>query len=279
MSDQKGYHFWGRDLFEFYGLTTFEEQSSTFSTGVLLFKNCEAVANMFSSCVKFSRKFLHDFYERHSENPDSFNMCDQPTINFLSIKNRLVNTSLMPDYASNHPAEMPLIAHFPGGLGNPMKVKNMNAYIDKYASHFYALRFILAGQTPDLSKGQESSEVLVLKTDDTTLICHKIEPKAISWARKLALEINENELPLVLATNFDGRLICTIKNRGGKFLTCEPDGTIHFDRDQAQHWEEFELLHRPDSPYHFDIIDYRGSVVIKSAVVIKQNQQVGFLEN
>ena len=271
LSIQEGYHYWGKDLFDFYGLTTFEEQTSTFTTGVLLFRNCEAVANMFSVCVKISRKFISDFYEMHSEYPDFFNLCDQPTINFLSIKNRLVNTSLMPAYACNHPADMPLIAHFPGGLGSPHKVQNMNAYIEKYASHFFFLRFFLAGHSPPLSEKQESSEALIVVSDESTRICFDTEFSGISRASKLAKAIIENELLYVSAINFDGRLICAIRNSMGKFLTCELDGTIHFGRDQPFECEEFEFLSRSDSPFHFDIIDYRGNVVLISALVNKYN--------
>jgi lipopolysaccharide biosynthesis glycosyltransferase len=117
---------WGQNLFgqEVYNY----EDKSAFTTGIMLFKNCENI------------KFLFDKTREYMiQNPHIFNCYDQPYIVYNAFKYKLFNNKVMKSYAINVNYEVDsdiIIHHFPGGVGNYEKkytlmlnfLKNVNEY-------------------------------------------------------------------------------------------------------------------------------------------------------
>lgn len=136
--------FWGRDIFDFYGYSEEEQMAQSFTTGILLFRNCHSVKTLFSKALKFSRRFVHDFSLNHGAKPHVFNFCDQPSINFLAIRERAVDTSLLSKFCQNNPERRVLIAHFPGGIGSRNKLEKMCGYIFSEINYFIQLLVLSA---------------------------------------------------------------------------------------------------------------------------------------
>ena len=117
-----------------------------FSTGVLLFKNCNSVENIFLRSQSFSRKFIQQYERNFGENVDEFSRCDQPTINFLLNKESLVDVKSLSKFVKNNPKQNQqfLISHFPGGIGNKNKALKVLNFLERdpkgFSNIIYQLR-------------------------------------------------------------------------------------------------------------------------------------------
>ena len=102
-----------------------------FSTGILLFKNCSSVENIFSRSRTFSWNFIQQFERNFDEPVHPFSRSDQPTINFLLNDKRLVEIDTLKEFAINNPNidQQFLISHFPGIVGNTDKPSKVFAFL------------------------------------------------------------------------------------------------------------------------------------------------------
>jgi len=123
---------YGKQIFDFYGKTYDVEKKMTFTTGILGFKNCASVKNVFSKAQNFSRSFVQHFKrKRPNSKLHLFSRCDQPTINYLLNCKSLINVGLLDDIITNDPKDIPHVAHFPGGLGNKNKSTKVYNFLSK----------------------------------------------------------------------------------------------------------------------------------------------------
>jgi hypothetical protein len=103
------YHlnYWGKSLFGS-EINNYSDKTA-FSSGILLFNNCESIKNLFS-------KINEDIINR----PNHFDCCDQPYVVYNAFKYNLYNNKVMKSFAINNcldPSVNKVIYHFPGGPG------------------------------------------------------------------------------------------------------------------------------------------------------------------
>jgi predicted O-methyltransferase YrrM len=101
------YDFWGKTLFGD-ELTNYNDTSG-FTSGILLFNNCEKIKTLFD-------KMKEDIIKR----PYSFGCFDQPYIVYNAFKYNLYNNKILKDYVVNNDNNIhsnKVIHHFPGGIG------------------------------------------------------------------------------------------------------------------------------------------------------------------
>lgn len=123
---------YGKEIFKFYGKAYDVEKKMTFTTGILGFKNCSSVKNVFSKAQNFSRNFIQHFKRNHPDRKlHSFYRCDQPSINYLLNCKSLVNVGLLNHVVINNPKGIPHIAHFPGDPGNKNKSTKVYNFLCK----------------------------------------------------------------------------------------------------------------------------------------------------
>jgi predicted O-methyltransferase YrrM len=85
------------------------EDISAFTSGILLFKNCEKIKNLFT-------KIREDIVNR----PTNLNCYDQPYIVYNAFKYNLFNNKILKEYVVNNDNNIhsdKIIHHFPGGPG------------------------------------------------------------------------------------------------------------------------------------------------------------------
>ncbi len=133
---EQGEPYHGQQIYNFYGKRF--ENSSSFSTGVLGFRNCSTVENIFSNAQKFSRKFIQKFERKPNEVLIPFTRSDQPSLNFLlNQKESMVNTKCLEDIVINNPKkEKFLISHFPGGVGRADKPFKIFRFLTREDNEF-----------------------------------------------------------------------------------------------------------------------------------------------
>ena len=114
--------YWGKSLFgdevENY------PDKRAFSSGILLFNNCESIRNLFSNINE-------DIIKR----PNRFECCDQPYIVYNAFKCNLYDNKSLKSTAINNcndPSVNKVIHHFPGGPGiHQDKIQNMKKFLYK----------------------------------------------------------------------------------------------------------------------------------------------------
>ena len=122
------------------------EKMKHFSTGVLLFKRCKSVENIFSRSQSFSRKFIQEYERNFDDRLAPFSRSDQPTINFLLNNKFLVDVKSLKEFVKNNPKnnQQFLISHFPGGVGNKNKPSKVLNFLErdqkKFSDIIYQLR-------------------------------------------------------------------------------------------------------------------------------------------
>ena len=99
------------------------EDKSAFTSGILLFNNCENIKNLFSFIIE-------DIQNR----PHTFGGYDQPYIVYNAFKNNCYNNKILKQYAVNNDQNAhsdKIIHHFPGGPGiYAHKIQYMNIFLD-----------------------------------------------------------------------------------------------------------------------------------------------------
>jgi predicted O-methyltransferase YrrM len=113
--------FWGKSLFgdEIYNYT----DTSAFTSGILLFNNCEKIKNLFDIINE-------DIVNR----PYHFSCYDQPYIVYNAFKYNLYNNKILNSFAVNEDNNIhsdKVIHHFPGGPGvYAHKIVNMTKFLN-----------------------------------------------------------------------------------------------------------------------------------------------------
>jgi lipopolysaccharide biosynthesis glycosyltransferase len=117
--------FWGKTLFVSAGeleLYTNSNNSTAFSSGIMLFNNCEKIKNLFS-CIK------EDMIKR----PFTFYCHDQPYIVYNAFKYGLYDNQVLKEFAVNNDHDInssKIIHHFPGDPGmHQNKLKHMLRFL------------------------------------------------------------------------------------------------------------------------------------------------------
>jgi len=112
--------FWGKSLFG-NEIDNYEDKSA-FTSGILLFNNCEIIKDLFNKTIKAFDTF-------------NFVLNDQPYMVYNAFKYNLYNNkilkSLVENYYNNSQNDK-VIYHFPGGPGGyEHKIHNMTIFLDK----------------------------------------------------------------------------------------------------------------------------------------------------
>ena len=114
--------FWGKTLFVNAGDLELYTNKNAFSSGIMLFNNCEKIKNLFS-CIK------EDMIKR----PFTFYCHDQPYIVYNAFKYDLYDNKVLKEFAVNNDHDInssKIIHHFPGDPGmHQNKLKHMFAFL------------------------------------------------------------------------------------------------------------------------------------------------------
>ena len=114
---------WGCLLFDLNNELDNYEDKSAFTSGILLFNNCEKIKDLFNK-----------INEHINSSPYKFGTYDQPYIIYNAFKYNLYNNKLLKDVAANNSYNMIdniVIHHFAGGPGvYGHKIYNMNIFIN-----------------------------------------------------------------------------------------------------------------------------------------------------
>jgi lipopolysaccharide biosynthesis glycosyltransferase len=115
--------FWGKTLFQNAGdLELYTNKPKAFTSGILLFNNCETIKNLFS-CINL------DIVKR----PFKFYCHDQPYIVYNAFKYDLYDNQILKDFVVNNDHDIyssKTINHFPGDPGmHENKLKYMFAFL------------------------------------------------------------------------------------------------------------------------------------------------------
>ena len=116
------YH--GYELFDF---SKNNPNTTAFTSGILLFNNCDEVRELFYRIIKD----INNNLKNNKIKPVAY---DQAFINYHAIKDNLYNNTLLKKYAINNPENFKYnnhaISHFPGGVGNyNSKFDKMKSYL------------------------------------------------------------------------------------------------------------------------------------------------------
>jgi predicted O-methyltransferase YrrM len=115
------YDFWGKTLFgdEIHNYS----DTTAFTSGILLFNNCEKIKNLF-------QKIIEDMCNR----PNYPNFYDQPYIVYNAFKYNLYNNKLLNSLVVNNEYNIhsdKVIYHFPGGVGvYDHKIEKMTTFLN-----------------------------------------------------------------------------------------------------------------------------------------------------
>lgn len=113
--------FWGKTLFG-NEVTNYDDKTA-FSSGILLFNNCEKIKELFQKINEdiINRPYVNDFY-------------DQPYIVYNAFKYNLYNNKILKTLAVNNDSNIhsdKVIYHFPGGPGDyHNKIINMTNFLN-----------------------------------------------------------------------------------------------------------------------------------------------------
>jgi hypothetical protein len=115
--------FWGKSLFvSACDLETYDKEATAFTSGILLFNNCEKIKNLFTN-------IRHDMIAR----PFQFYCHDQPYIIYNAFKYGLYDNQLLKPFVVNNDYNVcssKIIHHFPGGPGiHQNKINNMIKFL------------------------------------------------------------------------------------------------------------------------------------------------------
>lgn len=116
--------FWGKSLFLTAGdLHVYDKNTSAFTSGILLFNNCNKIRDLFSN-------IKNDIIAR----PHQFYCHDQPYIIYNAFKYGLYDNQLLKEYVVNNDHSVnsnKIIHHFPGDPGlHQHKIKHMFTFLD-----------------------------------------------------------------------------------------------------------------------------------------------------
>jgi hypothetical protein len=112
---------------EFFDFSTINNATPSFTSGILLFNNCNEIKNLFN----ITMNAIIENINNNGIKPVAY---DQAFINYYAIINNLYNNTLLINYCINNPEifnyKNHIISHFPGGVGNySSKYDKMNNYI------------------------------------------------------------------------------------------------------------------------------------------------------
>ena len=102
--------FYGKEYFDF---TKVDPKTPAFSSGIILFNNCNEVKNLFNE--------INIFVEDNIKNNGTHSCAyDQAILNYFAITKNIYDNKLLNYYAVNNPASFNtyVINHFPGGVGS-----------------------------------------------------------------------------------------------------------------------------------------------------------------
>jgi len=123
--------YWGKSLFG--NRVNKYSDKSAFTSGILLFKNCNEIKYLFKKIIKSFIKRPHFFH-------------DQPHIVYNAFKYKLFNNKILKSYCINNNYNIYsniIIHHFPGGPGvYTHKIKNMNTFL-MYIKYKLLFSFII----------------------------------------------------------------------------------------------------------------------------------------
>ncbi len=118
---RRDHPFYGYHLFREAGLLDAWRDAAVFSSGVLCFRPTEEVRALFDDM-----KALRDETQAGALGQVAGHQFDQPYMNFLGLTRGLVEADGLDGLVANNPdaaaPRLPLIAHFPGSVGNPDKI-------------------------------------------------------------------------------------------------------------------------------------------------------------
>ena len=88
-------------------------KTSTFTSGILLFNNCEPVKKLFRDILQHIKRHII----KKLPKPETL---DQPFIIYHAVKNKLFNNQRLKGLVINNPKKLTneIVCHFPGNLGN-----------------------------------------------------------------------------------------------------------------------------------------------------------------
>lgn len=117
------------DEYDYHGRTLFGNEinnyndKTAFTSGILLFNNCEKIKDLFD-------KINEDIIQR----PYNFDGCDQPYIVYNAFKYNLYNNKILKSFAVNYDLNIhsdKVLHHFPGGPGNyKHKIDSMTIFLN-----------------------------------------------------------------------------------------------------------------------------------------------------
>jgi lipopolysaccharide biosynthesis glycosyltransferase len=113
-------NFWGKSLFGD-DLNKYEDKTA-FSSGIMLFNNCEKIKDLFNKITESMLTMWHSFH-------------DQPFVVYNAFKYNLYNNKIMKDFAVNNDSNVhstKVIHHFPGGFHIlEHKLNYMNKFLNE----------------------------------------------------------------------------------------------------------------------------------------------------
>ena len=119
-------NYWGNTLFG--NETNNYNDKSAFTSGILLFNNCEKIKDLFN-------KIKEDIVKR----PYYFNCYDQPYIIYNAFKYNLFNNKVLKSFVVNNDKNIhsnKVIHHFPGTPGNyPHKLLSMTTFLNSIKNY------------------------------------------------------------------------------------------------------------------------------------------------
>jgi lipopolysaccharide biosynthesis glycosyltransferase len=111
---------------EFFSFSKIKGETTAFTSGIILFNNCEEVKNLFMTIID-------DINVNITFNHVKPSAYDQAFLNYHAITNNKYNNTLLIDYAINNPTSFDykyVLCHFPGGVGNfSSKFDKMSYYL------------------------------------------------------------------------------------------------------------------------------------------------------
>jgi predicted O-methyltransferase YrrM/lipopolysaccharide biosynthesis glycosyltransferase len=111
--------FWGKTLFG-NEINNYNDKTA-FTSGILLFNNCEKIIDLFNKINEDMNNRYHSFH-------------DQPFIVYNAFKYNLYDNNILKNYAVNNDSNIysdKVIHHFPGGPGvYQHKINNMNTFLN-----------------------------------------------------------------------------------------------------------------------------------------------------
>jgi lipopolysaccharide biosynthesis glycosyltransferase len=112
--------------YEYFDFSTINRETPGFTSGIILFNNCDEVRDLFNLIISNIINNIHN-------NGIKSIAYDQAFINYYAITTNKYNNTLLCNYTVNNPSEMNykyVICHFPGGVGDyRSKSEKMNCFL------------------------------------------------------------------------------------------------------------------------------------------------------